>query len=333
MKRIIIAALISVLWVGLASAQCAGNQPAGSLCGNAGASEALAKWTRTPVLGLPATALGSLGLAGNTSGTVTIKPQAAAGTYNFNLPTTAGTSGQLLTSGGGAASPMTYTGTGTSGHTIPFLDGANTWSAAQAINFNAASAPAVGGSAPLQLVGANATQTFLVVDTFGTVSGSVFAGRSSGGTGASPTATPANTFLNALLGIGHNGSLYQNSGNAAVGLVAPSLWTGSSNPARIDFYTTATGTTSIANTLRLDVDGSLVTPGVTGGAKGAGTANFSGLVYTAGNALAASASSPLALNATTGALTCPSCATSSTPSGAALTKADDTNVSRRRRGS
>lgn len=51
----------------------------------------------------------SLILSGSTSGAVTIQPQAAAGTYNFNLPTTAGTSGFVLTSAGGASSPMTWT--------------------------------------------------------------------------------------------------------------------------------------------------------------------------------------------------------------------------------
>lgn len=59
-------------------------------------------------LGSAGTVLGSLGLSGNTSGVVTIQPQAAAGTYNFNLPTSAGSSGAPLLSGGGGASPQTY---------------------------------------------------------------------------------------------------------------------------------------------------------------------------------------------------------------------------------
>ena len=53
--------------------------------------------------------IGGYNLSGNTSGTISILPQAAAGTYNFNLPTTAGTSGYVLTSAGGGASPMTWT--------------------------------------------------------------------------------------------------------------------------------------------------------------------------------------------------------------------------------
>lgn len=52
---------------------------------------------------------GSLVLNGTTSGAVTVKPQDAAGTFNFNLPTTAGSSGQVLTSAGGVAAPMTWT--------------------------------------------------------------------------------------------------------------------------------------------------------------------------------------------------------------------------------
>lgn len=49
------------------------------------------------------TAATSLVLNGTTSGAVTVGVQASAGTYNFELPTTAGTSGQVLTSQGGAS--------------------------------------------------------------------------------------------------------------------------------------------------------------------------------------------------------------------------------------
>lgn len=45
---------------------------------------------------------------GSSSGNITIQPQAASGTYNLNLPTTAGSSGQVLTSAGGGSSPMTW---------------------------------------------------------------------------------------------------------------------------------------------------------------------------------------------------------------------------------
>jgi hypothetical protein len=82
-------------------------------------------------------------LSGSSSGVVTIQPgAAAAGTWNFNLPTTAGSSGAPLLSGGGAAAAMTWgsalgtaaaSNTGTSGATVPLLNGTNTWSAAQTV--------------------------------------------------------------------------------------------------------------------------------------------------------------------------------------------------------
>jgi hypothetical protein len=72
-------------------------------------------YSATPTLGAVGTTLGTLSLAGNTSGVITIQPQAAAGTYNFNLPTTAGAAGQVLTSGGGAGAPMTWSAAGGGG--------------------------------------------------------------------------------------------------------------------------------------------------------------------------------------------------------------------------
>jgi hypothetical protein len=78
-------------------------------------------------VGVPTTTLGTVGFSGSTSGTVTVKPQAAAGTYNFNLPITAGTAGQVLTSQGGGSTAMTWASPGTA------------WGSGETVNFNAAS--------------------------------------------------------------------------------------------------------------------------------------------------------------------------------------------------
>lgn len=51
---------------------------------------------------------GSVLFDGSSSGGITMQPQAAAGTYNFNLPTGAGTSGQPLLSGGGGSTAETW---------------------------------------------------------------------------------------------------------------------------------------------------------------------------------------------------------------------------------
>ena len=61
----------------------------------------------TPILG-NATA-SSILLNGVTSGTVTVKTADIAGTHNFILPITAGTSGQVLTSQGGVSTAMSWT--------------------------------------------------------------------------------------------------------------------------------------------------------------------------------------------------------------------------------
>lgn len=60
-------------------------------------------------LGLAGIFSGIQKIAGSTSGVITTQPQAAAGTFNWNWPTTAGTSGAFLTSGGGGSTAMTWT--------------------------------------------------------------------------------------------------------------------------------------------------------------------------------------------------------------------------------
>jgi hypothetical protein len=77
---------------------------AAAVSGNANANISSGALT----LGIATSVIGQLKLAGNTSGTVTITPQAAAGTFNFNLPITAGSTGQVLQSGGGGAAAMTW---------------------------------------------------------------------------------------------------------------------------------------------------------------------------------------------------------------------------------
>ena len=102
-----------------------------SLCGNAAGSTSSgfytvstpsSTYTGTGVFALQTTptfispsfgsassaANGSFLINGSTSGTITAQPQAAAGTYNWNWPTTAGSAGDCLKSAGGGASAMTW---------------------------------------------------------------------------------------------------------------------------------------------------------------------------------------------------------------------------------
>jgi hypothetical protein len=120
--------------------------------------------TSTLTIGLAGAGTGILALKGTTSGIVSITGQAAAGTYNFNLPITVGSAGQVLTSQAGGATAMTWTtpttGTvtsvsftgglisvatatttpaftvaGTSGG-IPYFSSASTWASSAALPLN-----------------------------------------------------------------------------------------------------------------------------------------------------------------------------------------------------
>lgn len=63
----------------------------GTVLGNPTGATAAPIATATPVLGIPGSILGALGLSGSTSGTVTIRPQATAGTPTLTLPSISGT--------------------------------------------------------------------------------------------------------------------------------------------------------------------------------------------------------------------------------------------------
>ena len=63
-------------------------------------------------LGQAGTTLGTLGLAGNTSGLVTIQPAAAAGTWTLTLPTTGGTTNYFLQTNGSGVTTWAAGGTG-----------------------------------------------------------------------------------------------------------------------------------------------------------------------------------------------------------------------------
>lgn len=101
--------IVATNWINLTGA-ATGNSPILSAQG----TDASINLTFTPKgAGLNFLNIGAqtpkINLSGSTSGVISLLPQAAAGTYNFNFPTTAGTTGQVLTSAGGIGAPMTWT--------------------------------------------------------------------------------------------------------------------------------------------------------------------------------------------------------------------------------
>ncbi len=108
--------------------------------------------TRTPVLGLAGTAIGTLGFSGNTSGTATITPQAAAGTPNLVLPDTSGTFAV------GAASPLVLSATtgGLSCPTCVTSSGGGAITGTSPISVSAAGVVSITSPLPLTNGGTNA---------------------------------------------------------------------------------------------------------------------------------------------------------------------------------
>ena len=91
-----------------------GTVAAGTVLGNATGSTAAPTATPTPVLGVASTTAGTLGLYNAaTANAITIQngggsTNGATGAYNFNLPITVGSAGQVLTSQGGGTTAMTW---------------------------------------------------------------------------------------------------------------------------------------------------------------------------------------------------------------------------------
>lgn len=173
----------------------------------------------TSGLTLPSTSFVSSGqslLKGTSSGTISILPQAAAGTYNFNLPTTAGTSGQLLTSAAGGASPMTWTSISATG-AVTQVNG-NSGSVTPSSGVITVTSGASNASGTARFTGSGSTLTFTASD-----------GNSNTSFGANALVNPSSTFNTAfgsaaLTAISSGGS---NCGIGALALTAVS--TGNNN--------------------------------------------------------------------------------------------------------
>ena len=205
---------------------------------------------------------------GSTSGVVSIKTQAAAGTYNFNLPTSAGSSGQPLLSAGGGSSAMTFgtlgVGAGGTGSTTTFTTGSIVFAGASGVytedNSNlfwddTNNRLGIGTTSPLgriHLSGETQTNCDYYFVGYGSVAPG-FIMRRANGTLASPTATAAND----IVGI-YGGQGYQTTTNAFTAIKARAYFQASeaftSTAQGMDFRvdTTAAGGTTRANRIVVD---------------------------------------------------------------------------------
>ena len=154
-----------------ATAQNTGTNNVGLIAlATSGGTNYAAKFTRGKVLfGTTGTESGVLEITGATSGTITLQPSAAAGTYNWNFPTTAGTANQVLTSQGGGSTAMTWTTPSTSVAWSSITNPTTT----QALTFDAGETTTWTNS--------NTTGTLLTVNSASRTSGGVLLLASSSG--------------------------------------------------------------------------------------------------------------------------------------------------------
>lgn len=305
---LVISFLLSVGSSALAQSGCGGQFLGGTICANKTASQGIPGPTPNPVLGVPGTTLGTLGFAGNGSGTATIAAQAAAGTPSLLLPTASGTlpstaasplvlnaiTGQLTcpTCVSGAGGALINGTTPTTGYTNTQI---------LSSNGTVLSAYSVNGTGNVVLT----TSPTLVTPVLGAAAGTSLAlgGASIGSNAFAVTGTSLfNSAATFGAAITYGGVTLT---NAVTGTGAMALGTSPTFTTSIRLSGISTGTATIV------------------AQSAAGTPTLT-LPNTAGT-FADGASAPLVLSATTGNLTCPTCATSS--GGGAITGAAPVAVS------
>lgn len=227
----------------------------------------------------------------------------STGSYNFNLPTSAGSAGQALTSQGGVGASMTWANyvaadLGTGSNQGVSISSTNTGFQNFLLLRNIGTVANASTQAYFGVTLTNNNTQYLAMSVTG---------------GASPAAQIGS-------GSGMTGGLGISAGAGTLILTSPVMTSA-----------TATGPFTATQNVLIGapgtVTGSIGVFGITSGVAGIIAQDVAGtplltLPNTSGT-FAVTASSPIVLSATTGNLTCPTCLVS-TP--AALTKTDDTNV-------
>lgn len=214
----------------------------------------------------------------------------------FNVAVGVATSGDVTNTNTGVFTVRSYNGgtvfgtaaavnTGTSGATIPLNNVANLFSAAQIISTNSGTLPASITGAVLTVGGANGNTARIQIDSFGGIGAVTVAVY--GGTSAAPTQITSGTQLNGL-------NAYAYTGSALVGPIVSFRTYAAENIAagawgsKACIGTTPTGTATLTDSLCQQASGGVTVGSPTGGDKGAGTLNATGL-YVNGTAVGAAA--------------------------------------------
>jgi hypothetical protein len=141
----------------------------------------------------------------------------------------------------------------------------------------------------LHVVGANAANTRITQDAFGTGAYGVYTGRSARGTAASPTASQTNDTLSQFTGRGYGATGFATASTGRFDVTAAENFTDTAQGTYASVYTTALGGNSPTEAFRFGPSGQL---GI-----GGGTYGTSGYVLTSGGASSAPSWSQVSLTA------------------------------------
>ena len=241
--------------------------------------------------GVAGSTIGSLSLSGNTSGTIIVQPQAIAGSYNFNLPNTAGSSRQPLLSGGGGAGGMTW-GT-VSGSTSSFATTSGALTSGHVAAFDASGNIVDGGSPPTGTINSGTTgQMAWFAGNGTTLSGNANLTISAGAVTAGVAGAAAGTFSvtgsssgtiviggsSATIG-SYNFNLPTTAGSANQPLLSggggASAMTWGARSGNTTTFGTVTGALTNGHCLAADASGNIIDNGSTCGTGGSGTVTSS----------------------------------------------------------
>ncbi|HEY1301440.1 MAG TPA: hypothetical protein VGF07_13150 [Stellaceae bacterium] len=141
--------------------------------------------------------------------------------------------------------------------------------------------PGAGGAPTVQLAGADNGVATVIGEGFGTGFG-LFVGRQTGGTSAAPAATAGGQPMARFAARGYD-TTWLGVDSARVEMVASETFSTAGHGARLNFATTAAGTTTLTNRLAIEHDGGVMAPpNVAGGSPGPGAFNVSGGYYIGG---------------------------------------------------
>ena len=123
------------------------------------------------------------------------------------------------------------------------------------VNLNPTTPPIPQAGTVMHFTGANASNAPFVLDSFG--GNGVFIFRRANNTNASPQALPANTPIGLIAARGYDGSAYTPNNQAQISLRTSETWTPSTLGTHIFFSTTANGSTTLFERMRISDAGNV----------------------------------------------------------------------------